>query len=194
MGSSVQPGERYGRLLVVSFHCVNHHHHKCFLFRCDCGNEKIITGSSVRNGSIKSCGCLNRDRLRERALPGGEIATNQIINIYKQSARKYDRVCDLTTEQFKSLLESPCFYCGTVKYNTKKIPGHGSFGYNGIDRVDTNKGYTMDNVVPCCKVCNFAKNDMPQDDFFEWIRTSYLHLKQTNVIGDGVGYHSRFCA
>lgn len=26
---------------------------------CDCGNETIVSGSNLRNGSVKSCGCLN---------------------------------------------------------------------------------------------------------------------------------------
>lgn len=29
-----------------------------WLFRCDCGNEKIMRGSNVVHGTIKSCGCL----------------------------------------------------------------------------------------------------------------------------------------
>ena len=27
-------------------------------FRCDCGNEKLIVGRRVKDGNIKSCGCL----------------------------------------------------------------------------------------------------------------------------------------
>jgi len=29
-----------------------------WLFRCDCGKEKIISGTAVKSGNIKSCGCL----------------------------------------------------------------------------------------------------------------------------------------
>lgn len=29
-----------------------------WLFRCDCGNEKVIPSNSVRTGLVKSCGCL----------------------------------------------------------------------------------------------------------------------------------------
>ena len=35
----------------------------------------------------------------------------------------------------------------------------------GLDRVDSNKGYTDDNVVPCCGSCNQLKNELPYKYF-----------------------------
>ena len=46
---------------------------------------------------------------------------------------------------------------------------------NGIDRIDSNKGYSFDNVVACCKYCNGAKNTMTQEEFKEWIKRVYEH-------------------
>lgn len=46
---------------------------------------------------------------------------------------------------------------------------NGAYTYNGIDRVDNNKGYTITNSVPCCKDCNFAKRDMTHDEFIAWV-------------------------
>ena len=37
--------------------------------------------------------------------------------------------------------------------------------YNGIDRLDSSLGYTKDNIVTCCKICNYAKNKMKFEDF-----------------------------
>jgi hypothetical protein len=33
-----------------------------WLVRCECGTEKTISGHSLLAGSVKSCGCLNRER------------------------------------------------------------------------------------------------------------------------------------
>ena len=47
------------------------------LYRCVCGTEKEIDDWSVRKGKTKSCGCLNREslrdrnKIRERAAAGG---------------------------------------------------------------------------------------------------------------------------
>lgn len=41
--------------------------------------------------------------------------------------------------------------------------------YNGLDRRDNAQGYTLENTVPCCKFCNFAKNVYSEEDFIGWI-------------------------
>lgn len=33
--------------------------------KCDCGKEFIVSGSKVKNGYIKSCGCLQKEKLQE---------------------------------------------------------------------------------------------------------------------------------
>jgi hypothetical protein len=41
--------------------------------------------------------------------------------------------------------------------------------YNGLDRKNSQKGYTIRNVVPCCGVCNHAKHTMNYKDFIAWL-------------------------
>lgn len=60
-------GERYGRLVVVAL--AGRRGDKGGMFwrcRCDCGNEKIISGSDLRKGAIRSCGCLRDEKAKER--------------------------------------------------------------------------------------------------------------------------------
>lgn len=45
---------------------------------------------------------------------------------------------------------------------------------NGIDRIDSSKGYTIDNCALCCRQCNYLKNNMSQDDFADWILSIHL--------------------
>lgn len=48
----------------------------------------------------------------------------------------------------------------------------------GVDRVDSSKGYTIDNVVPCCDICNRMKLDKDITEFFDTIKRIYeKHLK-----------------
>jgi hypothetical protein len=75
--------------------------------------------------------------------------------IYKNSAKSRGIPFELTFEQFMTFWQKPCYYCGN------------SIPTIGLDRVDNTKGYTMDNVVPCCKVCNRLKTSFPQDVFIE---------------------------
>lgn len=54
-------GERFGKLVVIEYsHKKNNlHYWKC---KCDCGNEKIAGGKSLKSGNTKSCGCIPRKR------------------------------------------------------------------------------------------------------------------------------------
>ena len=48
-----------------------------------------------------------------------------------------------------------------------------SIRVNGIDRIDSNIGYTKENSVSCCKFCNTAKSTMSRDEFLKWIKKVY---------------------
>jgi hypothetical protein len=47
----------------------------------------------------------------------------------------------------------PCHYCGC------------EIEVTGLDRKDSSKGYSRDNVVPCCWGCNSKKKDKTYDQF-----------------------------
>lgn len=54
-------GLKNGRLTVIAR--VPECRSKVYV-RCDCGNEKIVSLSSIRRGGLKSCGCWKRDRFK----------------------------------------------------------------------------------------------------------------------------------
>jgi hypothetical protein len=55
-------GTKYGRLTAVRFTGLRTRaHHPLWLFRCDCGREKIINLHNVLNQATRSCGCLRRE-------------------------------------------------------------------------------------------------------------------------------------
>ncbi len=82
----------------------------------------------------------------------------------------------LTIEEFLELIDGDCFYCDSPPSNefgknNKYLTG--SHIYNGIDRLDNNKGYTLTNCVPCCKICNKMKSNLGYDEFFSHIKKIY---------------------
>ena len=58
--STIKRGNRYNKLVAVKFHHRDKKSELYWLFKCDCGNEKVILVSSVKRGDTKACGCLNR--------------------------------------------------------------------------------------------------------------------------------------
>ena len=144
--------------------------HKC---KCDCGNEHIVGGSFLRWGRTKSCGCLKK-------IPPNKSETREIA-IYKQifqdmskRSRKMNKGCDIILKEFIPMVKKPCYYCGLTNssFSTDKFSDT-VVRYNGLDRIDSTKGYQKDNVVTCCKYCNMAKGTMTQQQFKEWLERAY---------------------
>lgn len=84
---------------------------------------------------------------------------------YIRAAKKRNIDWQLTDEEFKFFWDKNCYYCGD------KILGV------GIDRVDSLKGYTLENLVPCCYQCNICKMDYSLEEFKNKIKKIYNNLK-----------------
>lgn len=160
-------GSRYGKLVVLER--VRRSRHLEWLCQCDCGNTKIIRGSNLRTKGTKSCGCLAK-------FPKGEASFNAVYSGMKNNAKVRGYDFDLTKEQVKEITKQSCFYCGAPPSNVsnrKKM--NGEYIYNGIDRVDNTKGYSVENCVPCCGDCNWRKSDRSTEDFMGWVKSVYNH-------------------
>lgn len=169
-------GQKFGRWTVIKRNLPNNKWGESnWLCRCECGTEKIIPGSNLRDGTTKSCGCLKRELLgNRRRLALGLANMRMLIGNYKWNAKERDQSFTLTEEQFKKLTQQDCHYCGAKPNNVINQEGNfGEYIYNGLDRIDSNKGYVMDNVVPCCKICNSAKSNLTLQEYKSWIKRSY---------------------
>lgn len=108
---------------------------------------------------------------------------NLLLRNYKSSAKKRNYSFELTPEQFENLIKSDCYYCGSKsELRHFKTYGSSEFGinlpYNGIDRFDNTKGYTINNCVPCCGKCNIMKSTMSFTDFKSHIIKLAKHLQE----------------
>ena len=80
----------------------------------------------------------------------------------------------LTFEQFSTIVTTTCIYCGS--------PGSQPIGDRlvcGVDRIDNERGYTLDNVAPCCADCNLAKGNRSKEQFEEHLTriVNYVGVK-----------------
>lgn len=95
----------------------------------------------------------------------GKITIRQRLKLLKQSAKKRNISVNLNEGFYKKLLDVGCMFCG------KSL--HDQGGYC-LDRDDNTKGYTQENVSPCCKHCNQAKGMRTKEEYFNWIRESFV--------------------
>lgn len=166
-------GEKFGKLTVIK-RSYNKNHRVRWLCKCECGKETIVDGANLRRGSTKSCGCWNIDRMKLKPELAG---MRYVFYGYRKSAKKRGLKFTLTEEQFAETTQQNCYYCGTKpKRASIYSKNNGIYIYNGLDRIDNNKGYTIDNVVPCCTRCNYAKKNFTLNNYKEWIKKSYTKM------------------
>lgn len=117
-----------------------------------------------------------------------DAALNGLMLAYINGSRKRKIEFALTKEEFKEITKRNCYYCGDVPNNearreNKKLVH--SYIYNGIDRLDNDKGYTLNNSVACCKKCNFMKGKMSEIEFLENVRKIYeFKIKTLDISSD----------
>ena len=191
-------GEKYGRLTILSRAEMPEKVKEKGVFRlyvnciCDCGN--IVNGqylSNLKRSSKEkrqiSCGCSKGIQDPKKAILGSAKAVWR--NSYKDG--------DISFEKFLELSNKNCYYCNSKpstitniyvyslnrknkkprKIISRIVPTtaleNGNFIYNGLDRIDSSKKHNLDNVVTCCKICNYMKLDHSIEKFRSHIEKIY---------------------
>lgn len=185
-GISIKPDQKFNRLTTISYK------NGKWICVCECGKYIEVYTDKLNNNNTKSCGCLKTEESSKRSY--------KLINSRRKfepkiaSARRIwknyyyrDSEC-INFDEFFEKSQQNCFYCDVspnTKYNyfnTKSsnssefAKNNGLFIYNGLDRIDSSKNHTIDNIVTCCYNCNRAKNNRNINDFLLWINN--LKIKQ----------------
>lgn len=64
IGNRIAPGEVFDRLTVVEESGRTAANKVTYLCRCECGNSKTILGAHLKDGRVRSCGCLKSEFAR----------------------------------------------------------------------------------------------------------------------------------
>lgn len=59
-------GMKFGRLTVLRLSHKDKRQECHWLCKCECGNEKTVSGNKLRSGNTKSCGCMQKEFLDGR--------------------------------------------------------------------------------------------------------------------------------
>jgi len=111
-------------------------------------------------------------------LQSGELHPNAFANSnglnyagYRNGAKKRNLEFTITEEEFDNTIMKDCYICGK-----KPLPHKHT---NGIDRYDNSIGYTIENIRPCCKECNFFKKDFAYNDIIHQCGLIYQQHNKT---------------
>lgn len=166
-------GQRYGRL-VLTKQINKGSRHSFWDCICECGNTRIVRSTYLAQSKYVSCGCWLLEQHNggfSRRLPAEVVGVNRVFIIYKNGAENRGLSFVLEKKFFKLLITQNCVYCGSSPSKVYQSLDGTIFKYNGIDRVDNERGYEEDNIVTCCETCNRAKRNKSVKEFIEWLDT-----------------------
>ena len=101
--------------------------------------EKILFGKKkLSKRKLLNAEDLSIQEFRNKA--------SKMLSSYKIKDKKKGFITDMDIDFTMNLIKEPCIYCGDTNYI-------------GADRLDNNIGHIKSNVVPCCVICNTARNN-----------------------------------
>lgn len=142
----------------------------CILCQCSvCKIKKYVRQDQLDSGNQKSirCKCGIKTRTRRGY---GEASFRNLYQKYGCGAKSRNIKFDLSEDDFRKFTKQNCFYCNKTPSQIGRYKDcNGGYIYNGIDRVNNDLGYTMENSVTCCKYCNYMKRELTVEQFFNHI-------------------------
>lgn len=186
-------GKRFGYVTVIrraveGEYPVDGSNLRRWIVKCDCGSEAVKIGYNIKDSRTVRCSkkhCKIKLPACNR-LKWGQAAKNLAYSQMKgdlTTRASYGagrRVWELSIDEFVSITSKPCRYCGIKSSKEmgkfKNSDVYGFYEYNGIDRIDSSKGYILGNCVSCCKYCNYAKNNQTEDQFKTHLIEMYNHF------------------
>ena len=88
---------------------------------------------------------------------------------YNKRASKKNLDFVLSRDEYLCLITQDCYLCGKNS-NSQHL--------NGIDRIDNNKGYYLDNVKSCCANCNYMKKNYVLED----VLNKFMQIHSFNIV------------
>lgn len=122
-------GNKYNRLTAIK-RIYDGRNGVRYLFKCDCGKEKVILKNAVVSGKTKSCGCLSDEKIRERCfkdLSGKKFGRLTALDYFRKGNRIYwNCICEcgnISKVQSSKLLSGAIISCGCYKEEHSKDIG-----------------------------------------------------------------------
>ena len=161
-----------------------------------CGRIQEQSIPNIKKHKSENCYYCDNPNRKSRAQTGVRYETleERYYNYYKKHVESANnrgekfKEFELSLKEFESLIKGNCYYCGAepskdniwAKSAKRISKGDEDNRFNGIDRIDSSKGYYLENCVSCCTKCNRMKLNYEVNDFLNHVNNIYNYQKMRN--------------
>jgi len=165
-------GEKFGRLEVIKLDHIEHkdkkHYNAVWECWCVCGNITYIsTNTLLSKRGTKSCGCFHKEKASEFCWRGTKDISGRYFSQIKTSAKRRNLEFNITIQQLQILLEKQDYKCALSFLPICCTRNRQTEQTASLDRIDSTKGYVIDNIQWVHKDVNFMKQEYSQERFIE---------------------------
>lgn len=180
-------GKRYNNLIVVDIEIGNYYGMCTWLLlcQCDCGNITKDIEYNLVKGKKKSCGNLscvyrieNSRNNGRRTFTGYEGIFGSRWASWRIGAEKRNIKFIITIKEAWEIYEKQNRKCALTNLDiffSEKYSDH--TGNASLDRIDSNKDYTVDNVQWVHKEVNRMKGSLSENEFINFCKLISKHSK-----------------
>jgi hypothetical protein len=176
-------GQKFGSLVVLQEVGKNNRGQLIWKCLCDCGNECEVLSYVLRQKRRRSCGC--RDHRRRGAFnpkwSGFEEISGSYWHRLKQGAAQRNLDMEITIQDAwdkfiaqdrKCMLTGlPLVMCTSACENRSDL----TLQTASLDRIDSTKGYMVDNIQWTHKLINKLKMDLSNESFVDLCKQVAKH-------------------
>ncbi len=130
---------RFGRLIALIRIKTDKNRHAMWECICDCGNTKLIAGTSLIEGYTQSCGCYQKEALSKSATKHGKSNT-KMYNVYRGMIAR----CYGNERKYEKRYKGKIFVCKRWLDGFQNFYDDMSTTYQeglSLDRIDNNGNY-----------------------------------------------------
>lgn len=158
------PGQKLSRWTIVSGKIILQREAMVEVI-CECGNKKLVSAYTISNGTstgCKECQNLTYIGTNNPSWKGGKFIGSSMFTRIKRQAKQRKISFSVMLEDIEKLYESQNGKCALTN-----LPVSFTDNTASLDRIDSSKGYTNDNIQWVHKDVNIMKNAYDVGYFIE---------------------------
>lgn len=180
-------GKTFGMLTVIG-RASNKGHSIMYSCQCSCGNTAICESYNLRKGAIMSCGCMRRRTGSDSPnwKGHGKIPLQYWTGVRIGAVKRGMEITVFIEDAWDLFLAQDCKCAISGVALTFAGYNSGREQTASLDRIDSTRGYEIENIQWVHKDMQWMKGTFTQKEFLEWVKVIATNQKMNTASLDAL--------